>query len=123
MLSAYPLFFVVAGFVTSALLYRRALALMQADAKATMIDSSSSTNLLNVLVMALFVALVLWRPLIGWIFLGCAYLGLLARSALRLRRLNSPAPAARLVLIGNLVGVVGVTLCASIFALRALQAT
>jgi hypothetical protein len=120
MLDAYPVFFVIAGFVTAALLYRRAVTLMQADAKAALIASSSSTKLLNLLVAALFLALVLWRPPLGWIFLGCAYLGLLVRSVHRLRRLNLPARAARLVLIGNLAAVVGVALCASIFALRAL---
>jgi hypothetical protein len=120
MLSAYPFFFVIAGFVAATLLYKRAVALMQADAKAALIASSARTKSLNLLVIALFLALVLWRPLIGWIFLGCAYLGLLARSVLRLRRLKLPARAARLVLIGNLAAVVGITICASIFALRAL---
>jgi hypothetical protein len=120
MLSAYPLFFAVAGYVAATLLYRRAVAIMQADARAALIASSSRTKSLNLLVVALFFALVLWRPLLGWIFLGCAYLGLLARSVHRLRRLNLPARAARLVLIGNLAAVVGITLCASIFAVRAL---
>jgi len=119
-LNAYPLLLVFAGFVASALLYRRALPLMQADAKAALIDSSSRTNLLNIIVIGLFVALVLWRPIFGWIFLGCAYLGLFARSVFRLRRLDLPARAARLVLVGNLAAVAGITLCASIFALRAL---
>jgi hypothetical protein len=120
MLSAYPLFFVIAGFVAATLLYKRAVALMPADDKAALIATSSRTKSLNLLVIAVFLVLVLWRPLIGWIFLCGAYLGLFARSVLRLRRLNLPARAARLVLIGNLAAVVGITLCASIFALRAL---
>jgi hypothetical protein len=120
MSSAYPLLFVIAGFVAAALLYRRAVALLEDDARAALIASSSSTKSLNLLAMALFLALVLWRPLLGWIFLGCAYLGLLARSVLRLRRLELPARAARLVLMGNLAAVAGLTLCAFIFTLRAL---
>jgi len=120
MFSAYPLFFVIAGFVAAASLYRRAVAILQPDARAALIASSSRTKSLNLLVMALFLALVLWRPLLGWIFLGCAYLGLLARSVVRLRRLNLPARAAHLVLMGNLAAVVGITLCACIFAVRAL---
>jgi hypothetical protein len=120
MLSAYPLIFVIAGFVSATMLYRRAVALLSADAKAALIASSSSTKSLNLLIIAVFLALELWRPAIGWMFLGCAYLGLLARSVVRLRRLNLPARAARLILIGNVAAVVGLTLCASIFALRAL---
>jgi hypothetical protein len=120
MLNAYPVLFAIAGYVAAALLYRRAAALMQPDAKAALIASSSSTKLLNLLVIALFLALMLWRPLFGWTFLSCAYLGLLARSVIRLRRLSLPVRAARLILMGNLAAVVGITLCASIFALRAL---
>jgi hypothetical protein len=119
-LNAYPLFFIFAGLVASTFLYRRALALMQPDAKAALADSSSSTNWLNIIVIGLFVVLVIWRPLAAWIFLGCAYLGLAARSVIRLRRLNLPTRAARLVLLGNCAAVAGITLCATIFALRAL---
>jgi hypothetical protein len=96
------------------------MVLMTADDKAALMNSSSSTKVLNLLVVGLFVALMLWRPLFAWIFLGCAYLGLGARSVVRLRRLKLPKVAARLVLIGNLAAVAGITLCASIFALRAL---
>jgi hypothetical protein len=117
-LSSYPLFFILAGFAASALLYRRALALMQADDKAVLVDSSARSNLLNLLVMGLFVPLVLWRPVFGWLFLGIAYLGLGVRSALRLRRLKLPARAARLLLMGNLAVVAGIAVCASILALR-----
>jgi hypothetical protein len=120
MSSAYPLLIAVAGYVVATLLYKRAVALMQADDKAALVAASARTKSLNLLVIALFLALVLWRPLTGWIFLGCAYLGLLARSVLRLRRLNLPARAGRLVLVGNLAAVVGITLCAFIFAVRAL---
>jgi hypothetical protein len=91
-LNIYPLFFAFAGFAASVLLYRRALALMQPDDKAALVDSS--------------------------VFLGLAYLGLGARSVLRLRRLNLPARPARLLLMGNLAAVAGITLCAFILALR-----
>ena len=121
MLNAYPLFIAFAGILASVLLSGRALALMQADAKAALLDSASSTRLLTVVVLGVFFALLLWRPLWAWIFLGCAYLGLGARSVLRLRRLNLPGPAARLLLIGNLAAVVGVSLCAFILAVKALS--
>jgi uncharacterized membrane protein len=94
---------------------------MRADAKAALIDSYSRTRMFTLFVVAVFFVLVFWRPLIGWIFLGCAYLGLGARSIVRLRRLNLPQHAARLILIGNVSAVVGITLCAVIFALRALR--
>ena len=121
LLNVYPLFFALAGFVAAALLSERALALMDAGAKAALIDSLSSTRLLTLLVLGVFLGLVLWRPLFGWAFLGFAYLGLGARSLLRLRRLNLPPRSARLILIGNMSAVVGMTLCAFIFALRALH--
>jgi hypothetical protein len=94
---------------------------MNADAKAALIDASSGTRLLNVLVLGLFFGLVLWRPPIGWIFLACAYLVLGARSIFRLRRLDLPRRAARLILIGNVCAVVGVAACAFIFAVRTLR--
>jgi hypothetical protein len=121
MLKAYPILFVLAGLTASTLLYERALKLMDADAKAALVDASSRTRLLSVLVVAVFLALVLWRPLFGWAFLACAYLGLGARSFFRLRRLKLPPRAARLILIGNMAAVIGIALCAGIFALRALQ--
>lgn len=119
--NAYPILFVLAGFAASALLYRQAVSIMPADAKGALVDASSRTNLLNLLVIALFVALLLWRSLFGWIFLACAYLGLGIRSVLRLRGLNLPARAGRLVLLGNWAAVVGIVLCALIFVERALR--
>lgn len=121
LLNAYPLFFALAGFVAASLLSQRAVALMDAGAKAALIESLSSTRLLSLFVGGVFVALVLWRPLFGWTSLGLAYLGLGARSLRRLKRLNLPPRSARLILIGNLTAVVGVALCALIFALRALH--
>jgi hypothetical protein len=118
---AYPLFLALAGFVAASLLSARALALMDAGAKAALMDSLSSTRLLSLLVAGVFVALVLWRPLFGWVFLALAYLGLGVRSLGRLRRLNLPPRSARLILIANLVAVAGIVLCALIFALRALR--
>ena len=121
LLNAYPLFFALAGFVAASLLSQRALALMDAGAKAALVDSLSSTRLLSLFVAGIFLALVIWRPLFGWTFLGFAYLGLGVRSLLRLRRLNLPPRSARLILIGNLTAVLGIALCALIFALRALH--
>jgi hypothetical protein len=121
LLNTYPLLLALAGFVAAALLSERALVYMDAGAKAALIDALSRTRLLTLLVMALFVVLVLWRPLFGWTFLGLAYLGLGARSLLRLRRLNLPPRSSRLILIGNVTAVAGITLCAFIFALRALR--
>ena len=121
MLNAYPIFFVLAGFAASAVLYRRAVALMPAGSKAALIDASSRTNLLSLIVLALFIVLLLWRPLLGWAFLGCAYLGLGVRSVFRLRRIDVPARAARLVLAGNWAAVGGIALCAFVFVHRALR--
>ena len=118
---AYPLLFVLAGYFAATLLYQRALPLLQAEAKAALVDASSSTRLLNVVVIGLFLALLLWRSPLAWVFLGCAYLALGIRSVFRLRRLNLPVPAGRLIFMGNASGVAGITLCAFIFALRAVQ--
>jgi len=118
-LRTYPIFFALVGLAASSLLYRRALTFMNADAKAALMDSSSHTRLLGLIAVGVFLVLVLWRPSVGWAFLGCAYLGLGARSYFRLRRLGLPLRAARLILIGNVSAVVGIAVCAFIFALRA----
>ena len=120
LVNAYPILFVLAGFVASSLLYRRGVALMSANAKAALVDATSRTNLLVLLVIAGFVALLFWRPPVGWMFLGCAYLGLGVRSVFRLRKLQLPERAARLILLGNWAGIAGIVLCALIFAQRAL---
>lgn len=117
---AYPLLFALAGFISSALFSERALSVMNAEDKAALIDSFASTRRLTLLVSASFVALIIWRPLIGWVFLGCAYTGLGIRSFARLGRLALPRRAARLLLIGNVSAVTGITLCSAIFAFRAL---
>jgi hypothetical protein len=109
--NVYPLFFALAGFVVAALLSQRALVFMDPGAKAALIDALSRTRLLTLLVLAVFLMLVLWRPLLGWTYLGFAYLGLGARSLLRLRRLNLPPRSARLIFIGNMTAVVGIALC------------
>jgi hypothetical protein len=121
MSNALPLLFALAGFLASALLYQRALTLMPPDAKAALVDASSRTRLLSLFAVAVFLILVLWRPWLGWAFLACAYLALGARSVFRLKQLVLPSRAARLLLIGNVSAVVGIALCASIFALRALR--
>jgi hypothetical protein len=121
MQNAYPIFFALAGIFASTMFYKRAFALMDANGKVALSNSSSSTRFLNLLVVGVFLALVLWRPLIGWVFLGCAYLGLGVRSFFRLRRLDLPRRAANYVLIGNASAVIGIALCAFIFALRSLQ--
>src|SRR5450755_2775127 len=89
-LSSVLRFSSLAGFVAASLLSVRALALMDASAKAALMDTLSSTRLLSLLVAGVFVVLILWRPLLGWAFLGFAYLGLGLRSVVRLRRLNLP---------------------------------
>ena len=121
LLTIYPALIALAGFAVSALLTERALALMPTDAKATLVDSYSRTRLLSLVVVVVFIVLVLWRPLFGWAFLGCAYLGLGVRSLYRLRRLNLPPRAARLLLIGNISAVAGIAVCTLIFVLRGLQ--
>jgi hypothetical protein len=119
--TAYPLFFALAGFIASALLYQRALTLMDAAAKAALVDASARTRMLSLVAVCVFLALVLWRPLFGWTFLAGAYLGLGVRSLFRLRRLNLPPRAARFLLLGNICAAGGIAVCASIFALRALD--
>jgi hypothetical protein len=115
---AYPLFLALAGFAASAGLTQRALSQLQPAAKAALVDAAARTRMLGVLVIAVFFALLLWRPLPGWAFLGCAYLALGARSVVRLRRLGLPARPARLLLAGNLAAVAGVAACAFLIVLR-----
>jgi hypothetical protein len=69
-LKYYPLFIALAAFVVAALLSERAISLMQPDAKAALVDASARTRLLNILVAAVFLGLILWRPIVGWGFLG-----------------------------------------------------
>ncbi len=121
MLNYYPLFIALAGLVGAALLQERAISRMQPDAKAVLVDASASTRLLNILVAAVFLVLVLWRPIVGWGFLGAAYLGLAARSIVRIRRLNFPAPISRLLQAAHITVAVGMLICASVFVSRALQ--
>lgn len=120
MIRFYPILFVIAGFAASTLLTDRALGLMGPDAKAALVDASSSTRQISLLVIAIFVGLVLWQPLYGWIFLGCAYLGLGLRSILRLKRLPVPPAAARLILAANASAIAGIVAATVVFALRAL---
>jgi hypothetical protein len=121
MLNFYPLFIALAGFVVAALLSGRALSLMQPDAKAALVDASAPTRLLNILVAAVFVGLIIWRPIIAWAFLGVAYISLAVRSILRVQHLNLPVSISRLLHAANLTACVGMFICASIFELRALQ--
>lgn len=121
MLKFYPLFIALAAFVVAGLLTERAISRMQPDAKAALVDASSSTRLLSIFVAVVFLGLVVWRPIVGWVFLGVAYIGLAGRSILRVRRLNIPVSIARLLQAAHLTVGVGMLTCACIFALRAFQ--
>jgi hypothetical protein len=121
MLNYYPLFIALAGFVLSTLLSQRALSLMEPDAKAALVDASARTRLLSTLVAAVFVGLIIWRPVIAWAFLGAAYIGLAVRSILRVQHLNFPVAISRLLHTANLTACVGIVICACVFGLRALQ--
>jgi hypothetical protein len=121
MLNYYPLFIALIGFVVAALLSERALSLMQPEAKIALIDASASTRMLSILVAAVFVGLILWRPIVAWAFLGAAYVGLAVRSILRVRRLNLPLSISRILHTANLSACAGMLICACIYELRALQ--
>lgn len=121
MLNYYPLFIALAGFVVAALLSQRALSLMQSDAKVALMDASASTRLLTILVAAVFVGLIVWRPVVAWAFLGIAYFCLAVRSILRVQHLRLPVSISRLLHAANLTASVGMVICACIFELRALQ--
>jgi hypothetical protein len=120
-LNYYPLFIALAGFVFGALLSQRALSLMQPDAKVALVDASARTRLLSILVAAVFVGLIIWRPVVAWAFLGVAYICLAVRSILRVQHLNLPVPISGLLHTANLTACVGMVICACIFGLRALQ--
>jgi hypothetical protein len=121
MLNFYPLFIALAGFIVAALLQERAISRMQPDAKAALVDASARSRLLNILVAVLFLGLLIWRPIIGWVFLGVAYTYLAGRSIIRVHHLNFPVPVSRLMTTAHLAVGLGMLICASIFALRALQ--
>jgi hypothetical protein len=121
MLNYYPLFIALTGFVVAALLSQRALSLMQPEAKVALLDASAPTRLLTVLVAAVFVALVIWRPIVAWAFLGIAYVCLAVRSILRVQQLHLPDPISPLLHAANLTACISMVICASIFGLRALQ--
>jgi|SRR5579863_594205 len=121
MLNYYPLFIALAGFIVSALLSHRAVALMQPDAKVALVDASASTRLLSMLVAAVFVGLIIWRPMVAWAFLGVAYIGLAVRSIFRVQHLNLPVSISRLLHAANLTACACMVICGCIFELRALQ--
>jgi hypothetical protein len=121
MLNYYPLFIALAGFVVAALLSERVLSLLQPDAKVALVDAAASTRLLNILVAAVFVGLIIWRPVVAWAFLGVAYIGLAVRSIIRVQHLNLPVSISRLLHTANLTACVGMLICACIFELRAIQ--
>jgi hypothetical protein len=121
MLNYYPLFIALAGFVVAALLSQRALSQMQPGAKVALMDASASTRILTILVAALFVGLIIWRPIVAWAFLGVAYICLAVRSIPRVQHLNLPVSISRLLHAANLTASVGMLICACIFELRALQ--
>jgi hypothetical protein len=117
----YPLFIALAGFVAAALVSQRALSRMQADAKIALMDASASTRLITILVAAVFVGLVIWRPVVAWAFLGIAYFYLGFRSILRVQRLRLPVSISSLLHAANLAACLGMVICACIFELRALR--
>jgi hypothetical protein len=121
LLTMYPVLVALAGGAAASLLTQRAFALMNAEGKAALLDAASSTRLLNIIALAVFLGLVLWRPPFGWVFLGCAYLGLGVRSIFRLRRLELPPLAARLIIMANASAVLGIVICASVFAIRSME--
>jgi hypothetical protein len=121
MLNFYPLFIALAGFVVAALLSERAIALMQPDAKAALVDASARSRLLNIIVAAVFLGFVLWRPIVGWVFLGAAYICLAGRSIIRVQHLNLPVSISRLLQAAHVIVALGMFICACIFALRALR--
>ena len=121
MLNFYPLFIALTGFGVAALLSSRALSLMEPDAKAALVDASASTRILTILVAAVFIALIIWRPVVAWAFLGAAYICLAVRSILRLQRLNLPVSISRLLHAANFTACLGMSICACIYELRALQ--
>jgi hypothetical protein len=121
MLNYYPLFIALTGLVVAALLSQRALSLMQPDAKIALMDASASTRLLTIVVAAVFVGLIIWRPVVAWAFLGIAYACLAVRSILRVQQLRLPVSISSLLHAANLTACVGMILCACIFGLRALQ--
>jgi hypothetical protein len=121
MFNYYPLFIALAGFVAAALLSQRALSLMQPDSKVALMEASASTRLITILVAAVFVGLMIWRPVVAWAFLGIAYFCLGVRSILRVQRLHIPVSISSLLHAANLTACVGMVICACIFELRALQ--
>ena len=120
MVNYYPLFIALAGFIVAGLLSQRAVSRMQPDAKVALVDASASTRMLSILVAAVFVGLIIWRPVVAWAFLGAAYICLGVRSIFRLQRLKFPVPISRLLHAGNLTACAGMAICACIFELRAL---
>jgi hypothetical protein len=121
MLNYLPLFIALAGFVVAAFLSQRALSLMQPDAKVALMDASASTRLLTILVAAVFVGLISWRPVVAWAFLGIAYVCLAVRSIIRVQHLHLPVSISRLLHAANLTACVGMVICACMFELRVLQ--
>jgi len=117
--SAYPVIVALVGFVLASLVTQRAVRLLDPGQKAALVDAASSTRVISIAVVVVFVALMFWRPVFAWGVLGGGYLALGIRSVFRLRRLALPPAASRLILVGNACGVAGIAYCAAVFACRA----
>jgi hypothetical protein len=115
----FPIFILLAAFAVSALTSERAIAQLSPEARSVLVAAAARTRVIALGVLGIFVALMAWRPIVAWVFLGGSFLGLGVRMTLRLRRLRFPPRAARLLLAGQWTGVGGIEVVSVMYAMRA----
>lgn len=113
-----PFLAVIAGFLTSAWLSESAARLLGAEQKAQVLDAFVSARKAHILAVAVLIALVIWRPWLGWPLVAAYFIGASLWGLWRIRSLNLPKPALHRYVAGQIAIAGGVVLCATLVLLR-----
>ena len=103
-----PFLAVIAGFLTAAWLSESAARLLGAEQKAQVLDAFVSARKLHILAVAILIAVVIWRPGLGWPLVAAYFIGASLWGLWRLRSLNLPEPALHRYVAGQVAIAIGV---------------
>jgi hypothetical protein len=120
MATNYPFLIVVFGFLAAAWLSEQCLALLDPGQKARLMDAFARLRKLSLIFVGLFIALVIWKPMIGWGALGLFYTATAIWGVFRASQLGLPRPAFNRFALGRFAVVAGFAICGAIFLVRAL---
>jgi hypothetical protein len=112
MASYWPFVVVVAAFLIGALLSEKALALLNSEEKARLLDAFARSRKWHILAMGAFVLVILlWSARLGWLGIGVYFLAVGILAPAKVRQLAFPSDATRLLLIGQAFVTAGLVLC------------